>query len=104
MPGINFDVVRAEIRMQRVLEAIGFEPTSQRGSQWRGRCPVHGAQSARSLTFSVNVETGRYRCHKCRSEGNQLELWAAAHNLKLYDAVIDLCRALGREVPWVKRW
>ena len=47
--------------------------------------------------------TGRYYCHKCRSRGNQLELWAAANKLSLYEAAVDLCRILGHEVPWIER-
>ena len=46
---------------------------------------------------------GRYYCHKCRSRGNQLELWAAANKLSLYEAAVDLCRILGHEVPWIER-
>ena len=36
--------------------------------------------------------------------GNQLELWAAVNKLSVYEAAIDLCRVLGREVPWIQRW
>ncbi len=36
--------------------------------------------------------------------GNQLELWAAVNKRPMYEAAIDLCRALGREVPWIQRW
>jgi hypothetical protein len=31
-------------------------------------------------------------------------LWAAATKLPLYQAAIDLCRALDMEVPWIHRW
>ena len=41
---------------------------------------------------------------KCHSKGNQLEFWAAVHQLPIYEAAIDLCRALGRDVPWIERW
>ena len=104
MPGVDFQVLRSEIPMSRVLEQLGFEPTSRSGDQLHGPCPVHGSTSSRSRTFSVNVRTGRYYCHKCRSQGNQLELWATARKLPIYEAALDLCRALGREVPWIKRW
>jgi hypothetical protein len=43
-------------------------------------------------------------CHKCHSRGNRLELWAAVHQLSLYAAAVDLCRALAREVARVHRW
>jgi hypothetical protein len=52
----------------------------------------------------VNVAIGRYYRHRCHRHGHQLELWAAATGLLLYPASIDLCAALGREVPQMERW
>ena len=104
MAGVDFNVLREEITMEQVLNQIGFTPSSRSGNQWHGPCPVHGSTSKSSGTFSVNVDTGRYYCHKCHSRGNQLELWAAVQELPLYEAAIELCRALGRDVPWVQRW
>lgn len=104
MPGVDFNVLRAEITMEQVLKQLHFEPTSRSGDQLHGPCPVHGSTSPRSRTFSVNLATGRYYCHKCHSKGNQLELWAAANKLSLYEAAVDLCRTLGHEVPWIERW
>jgi len=34
----------------------------------------------------------------------QLELRAAVAEKKLHPAMIDLCHALGREIPWIRRW
>ena len=90
--------------MSQVLDELGFEPTSRSGDQWRGPCPVHGSSSPRSRSFSVNVNTARYYCHKCHSRGNQLELWAAAQSMTVYEAALDLCRILGKDVPWIERW
>lgn len=104
MAGVDFNTIRREITMEQVLNQIGFEPTTRSGNQWYGRCPVHNSTAARSRSFSVNLDTGRYYCHKCKSHGNQLELWAAVTQLPLYQAAIDLCRVLGREVPWIQRW
>jgi|GEM_PF-3342163 len=59
--------------------------------------------SGRRRSFSVNVAIGRYYCHGCHSHGNQLELWAAATKLPLYQAAIDVCHRLGCEVPWTGR-
>ena len=89
--------------MKQVLDQLGFEATSRSGNQVRGPCPIHGS-SLRSRAFSVNLRSGRYYCHKCHSHGNQLELWAAANNLRMYAAAVDLCRVLGRDVPWITRW
>lgn len=104
MPGVDFNILRTKITMEQVLDQLGFQPTSRAGSQLHGPCPVHDSKSPGSRTFSVNLDDGRYYCHKCRSRGNQLELWAAVNKLSLYEAALDLCRVLGREVPWVERW
>jgi DNA primase len=104
MPGVDFHVLRSEISMEQVLNLLSFQPTSRAASQLHGPCPVHRSSSTSSRSFSVNLDTGRYYCHKCHSHGNQLELWAAVHQLPMYEAALDLCRALGRDVPWIKRW
>ena len=104
MPGIDYDRLRREITMEEVLKLVGFEPLRRKSDQWYGRCPLHPWTAGHSHCFSVNVATGRYCCHKCRSQGNQLELWAATTKLPLYPAAIDLCHALGMEVPWIHRW
>ena len=104
MPGVDFNRLRSEITMSEVLDQLGFQATSRTGNQLKGPCPVHGSSSEGSRTFSVNLETGRYYCHKCKSHGNQLELWAAVNKQTIYEASVDLCRAVNREVPWVKRW
>jgi DNA primase len=105
MPGVDFDRVRAEITMEQVLGLLGFQPSTRSGAQWSGSCPLHEPMLGhRRRSFSVNVVIGRYFCHRCHSRGNQLELWAAATKLPLYQAAIDLCRRLGRDVPWLERW
>lgn len=103
MPGVDFNKLRKEITMEHVLNRIGFQPKRRSGNQWRGACPVHDS-TADSRTFSVNLETARYYCQKCQSMGNQLELWAAVRKLPIYDAAVDLCHALGIQVPWIERW
>ena len=104
MPGIDFDGVRREITMQQVLDEIGFRVTHQEGDQLRGPCPVHGSTSKNGRVFSVNLSAQRYYCHKCKSHGNHLELYAAVHQTTLYQAAVDLCHAMGQDVPWIRRW
>jgi DNA primase len=104
MPGIDFNRLRSEITMERVLAQLNFQPTQRTANQLHGPCPIHRSTSARSRSLSVNLDSGRYYCHKCGSHGNQLELWAAVNRLPLYEAARDLCRALGHEVPWIQRW
>ena len=104
MPGVDFGRLRSEIAMEQVLDLLGFAPVSRSGVQWYGACPLHESRSVHRRSFSVNVALGRYYCHGCRSRGNQLELWAAATKRPLYQAAIDLCGRLGRDVPWIRRW
>ena len=104
MPGVDFPWLRQRITMPDVLQLLQFETTFRRGDQWRGPCPVHGSRSPGSRSFSVNVRLGRYRCFRCGSHGNALELWATVHHLSVYAAAVDLCQQLGLEIPWVRRW
>jgi DNA primase len=104
MPGIDFNVLRNEIGIDQVLDLLEFQPSSRSGDQLRGPCPVHGSSSDQSRSFSVNLTKGRYYCFKCNSKGNQLELWAAVHRISVYQAAVDLCKAIGRDVPWIRRW
>ncbi len=106
VPGVDFNRVRAEITMEQVLSLLGFQPSRRSGVQWYGSCPLHEPSSGhrRLRSFSVNVAIGRYFCHRCHSHGNQLELWAAVTKLPLHQAAVDLCRRLGRDVPWIERW
>jgi len=100
MSGIDFDRLRAEITMERVLTELGFQSVSRAGDQLHGPCPVHRSTSPDARTFSVNLRSQRYYCHKCRSHGNQLELWAAVQQRDFYPAMIDLCHTLGHGIPW----
>jgi hypothetical protein len=52
----------------------------------------------------VNVAMGCYYCHKCKSRGDQLILWADANEMLLHPATIDLCHKLKLKVPWLHRW
>jgi hypothetical protein len=103
MPGIDFARLRAEITMEQVLDRLGFEAVACWGDQLHGPCPVHRSSWPRSRTFSVNLRDRRYYCHKCHSQGNQLELWGAVHDLPIYHAALDLCRALEHPIPWKAR-
>lgn len=104
MPGIDFAAVRALVPIAKVLELLHWQPASRTGAQVRGRCPLHESESPRSRSFSVSLDTHRYRCFKCRSAGGQLELWAAHRRITVYEAALELCERLGIEVPWVRRW
>lgn len=108
MPGVNFEKVREQVSLSDVLRLLDFEPTSVRGDQVRGRCPLHGTSEdgdrGRGHAFSANVRLGRYRCFKCGSRGHALELWCSARQISLFAGTIELCELLDVEVPWIERW
>jgi hypothetical protein len=52
----------------------------------------------------VNIDLHRYPRLRCRSSGNQIELWAAAKALSVYDAAGELCEKTNLPVPWITRW
>lgn len=91
--GIDYAALRAEVSIRRILERINYRPLVIRGDQWRGLCPLpnHPPTKARERSFSVNVQRNVYRCFRCHSAGNQLDLWAQLTQLPLYDAARELC-------------
>jgi DNA primase len=101
MPGIDYRRVRAAISMDEVLKLIGFEASSCRGDQLRGRCPLQACQQTVHHAFSVDVGRGVFRCFACRAGGNQLDLWAIFHGLPLHEAAQSLCRRTHASIPWL---
>jgi DNA primase len=101
MPGIHFAEARARIALAEVLTVLGFVPCDSSGDQVRGPCPVHHSASPSSRSFSANLRRHIYKCFKCGSCGNQLDLYSKATGLTLFEATIALCEQLQREVPWM---
>jgi DNA primase len=99
MNGIDFQAVRAQIQLAEVLNLLGFVATETHGDQVRGPCMIHGSHSPASRSFSANLRKQTFRCFRCGSTGNQLDLWVAATRQPLYAATIDLCQRLGVLIP-----
>jgi DNA primase len=99
MPGIDYPQLRRQITMREVLGRIGFQPTSRRGPQLRGPCPIPGCRSASDRSFSVHLARQVYHCFTCRGHGNALDLWAAVRGLPIYQAALDLCRITKLQPP-----
>jgi DNA primase len=105
MAAIDYAAIRRRIAIRRVLELIAYQPTSTRGDQWRGPCPLEPHVLARrgDRYFSVNLARNLFHCFRCRRSGNQLDLWAAITQLPLYPATLDLCRRIGIEPPTISQ-
>src|SRR4051794_6484162 len=103
MASIDFDAVRRLMSMRDVLGLIGWKPRTERGDQLRGPCPLHGATSPDSCSFSVDLAKGRFQCFQCKAHGNQLDLYASMTRQRIHPAARELCRRLGRRVPYKPR-
>jgi DNA primase len=88
MPGIRFAEVRARVTMAEVLGLAGFVPRETSGDQVRGPCPVHHSASPSGRSFSANLRLHIYRCFKCGSSGNHLDLYAADQDTHLRRCVL----------------
>jgi DNA primase len=101
MPAIDFREARARLRLARVLELLDFVPRTRHGEHLRGPCPVHRSRSAASRSFAAHLGKDVWHCFTCGAGGNTLDLWVAVTHQGLHAAVLDLCRRLGTEVPWL---
>jgi DNA primase len=103
MPGVDFREARARLRLAEALELLAFKARSRVGEQVRGPCPVHRSRSPRSRSFAAHLDKGLWHCFGCGAGGNVLDLWAQVTRQNVYEATIDLCQRLGRDVPWLGR-
>jgi DNA primase len=99
---IDYRALRTQIPMERVLELIGYHPTSRRGSQLRGACPFHAPEHPFPRYFSVELTKGLFRCFDCGAQGNQLDLWARLRRLPLHEAAVRLCQHAGVRIPVIE--
>lgn len=98
MRQLDYAAIRAQIPIRRVLELLPWEPTHQRGDQWRGPCPLRCSSPLGSECdhcFSIHVGRDLFQCFRCRQSGNQLDLWRAITRRPLFPATLQLCHRLG---------
>ena len=100
---IDFRAVRELVSMGEILSLLKFRPASIRGDQVRGKCPLHESENERSRVFSANLRRNVFQCfsRRCRSKGNQFDLWVKATRLPRYEAAVELCLRLGKDVPYL---
>ncbi|MEX0939556.1 MAG: CHC2 zinc finger domain-containing protein [Pirellulales bacterium] len=99
MASIDFHAIRSLVTMRQVLDLLGFVAVEMEGDQIRGPCPIHGASSPNSRSFSANVAKGAFHCFGCHAKGNHFDLWAAATDQNLHGAATDLGNRLSISVP-----
>jgi transposase len=92
-PKVDFAFLRQQVSMEQVLRHLGrFDQFRGRGLQRRGPCPIHGQPNDTQPTFSAHLGKHVFQCFHadCGARGNVLDLWAAVHQLPLYEAALHL--------------
>ena len=90
---VDFAWLRQQVTMEQVLSQVGcLAGMSRRGTQCRGRCPVHARPGERDRSFSGNLRKNVFQCFhpQCGIQGNVLDFWAAWRRLPLHEAALDL--------------
>lgn len=100
---IDYQALRRQIPMERVLELLDYRATSRRGPQLRGACPFETSTTSPPRCFSVHLTKGLFHCFHCGAQGNQLDLWVQLHPSSFYDAALDLCHRANIGIPQIDR-
>jgi transposase len=101
-PWVDFDHVKAQLPLARVLEHLRLLDTLRGPSpQLKGPCPLHGQNTDRKpgRTFSVNLDKNVFQCFQpsCARKGDVIDLWAALHGLTLRQAAVELVQKFNLE-------
>lgn len=93
-PFVDFADIRSQVSMRQILEHLDLlKSLRPSGGELRGPCPLHASsQSNRPRHFAVNLDKNVFRCFSCQAQGNQLDFWAALHQMSTYDAALDLIK------------
>jgi transposase len=90
---IDYAALRGQVTMEQVLRHLNWLPQLRGpGAQRRGPCPIHANAEDRHRSFSVALDKQVFQCFHapCAAQGNVLDLWAAVHELPLYEAALHL--------------
>lgn len=80
-----------------LISMIGRHTTLKRaGSEYKGCCPFHGEKSP---SFYVNPQKNIYHCFGCSVGGNAISFLRDYENLTFIEAVNELSKQTGIEVP-----
>ena len=80
-----------------LISIIGRHTTLKRaGSEYKGCCPFHGEKSP---SFYVNPQKNIYHCFGCSVGGNAISFLRDYENLTFIEAVNELSKQTGIEVP-----
>ena len=85
------------LRRVDVVEVVGqYVPLKRAGANYQGLCPFH---TEKSPSFSVSPSKQFYHCFGCGAHGTALGFLIEHLGLPFPQAVEDLARRVGLEVP-----
>lgn len=90
-PKVDFAFLGQQVSMAQVLRHLGlFDQLRGRGLQRCGPCPIHAQPNDPPPTFSAHRGKHIFQCFHAAggAQGNVLGLWAAVHQLPLYEAAL----------------
>jgi DNA primase len=80
-----------------IVEIVGARvPLKRQGKEYAARCPFHDERSA---SFTVSQTKQFYHCFGCGAHGTALSFLMQYDRLEFLDAVEELARRVGMEVP-----
>ena len=96
---INYRQLRESLTIEEILSWMSWQASLRIGDGLRGPCPICTVASVESANadasrdnreFSVNTQRNIYRCFRCGSGGNALDLWSAYRKLPIYAAAQEI--------------
>jgi len=95
IPDSFIDTLLSRIDIVEVIEAR--VPLKRAGREYQARCPFH---DERSPSFTVSPQKQFYHCFGCGAHGTALRFVMEYDRLEFRDAVEELAKRLGLEVPY----
>ncbi|WP_396270994.1 CHC2 zinc finger domain-containing protein, partial [Ideonella sp.] len=80
-----------------VVDIVGRQVTLKKaGINYKGLCPFHGEKSP---SFIVSPSRQTYHCFGCGVHGDAIRFLTEHHGMTFVEAVHDLARSAGLQVP-----
>lgn len=93
----NNHIIEQIIKQADIVKIIGKHVELKKsGNEFKGCCPFHGEKTP---SFFVNPEKGFYNCFGCGVKGNALTFLKEYENMTAGEALKELSRQTGIELP-----
>jgi DNA primase len=94
----SFQSTKEEIKRRAdIVDVIGqFVRLKKTGRNYVGLCPFHAEKSP---SFTVNLERQIFHCFGCKKGGDVFEFWMQYHGVSFQEALQELARRYGLELP-----